>query len=29
MKGYLDSLSLLNDQLSNLLVDDKIIVFKI
>lgn len=29
MKGYLDSLYLLNDQLSNLLVDDKIIVFKI
>ena len=29
MKGYLDSLSLLNDQLSNLLVDDKIIVIKI
>lgn len=29
MKGQLDSLSLLNDQPSNLLVDDKIIVFKI
>ena len=29
MKGYLDSLSLLSDKLSNLLVDDKIIVFKI